>query len=403
MADESQQSKSPVTSPQSPVPSENKKVGSLVERLRSYESDVARLKNIPLAPVVPDRPLVEVRAPEPDPLDIAGKPPPYLDANGNTAATIEAANTLVSDVQKEDPQRAVDALHKEAPIQQFRTIQTDVADAAKQKHTTVSEIYEKQAKTDAIRRPAVIEDPKRSFFLLGLSGILIAGGLIALGGFYLIKTRPGTTPTVVVDVKNIVTTEGVKKFQLSDSQSLMDMIVAAKKDAPGTSNEIVKLVVSDTGTDQIDAEQFLTALSPSAPSWLARSFDPSVYLAGLHNGTNGWQVVLMFKYTSFENAYGGMLKWEETIADEWQPLFNSRQVNAAASIGSSSPQTSAPVIPTRFKDVVIKNKDVRVLEDSLGRRLILYSFVDPNVVVISTDQATLEEAFARLTTSKFVR
>jgi hypothetical protein len=404
MAEETPQSKSPVTSPQSPVPPENKKVGSLVERLRSYESDVARLKNVHLDPVVPDKPLIPtVREVPKNPLNIAGKPEPHIEVQGTTAKAVEATNTIVSNVVKEDPQKAVDALHKETPIQQFRTIQSDVASVAQEKKSTVQEFIAAEQQK-AIKKPAVVEDPKRGVYLLMLSGILIGGGLLALGGYFAIKYRPKPPAAIIIDQQNIVSNEKVKQITVAPGVNVVTYLLSAQKDTTGAKNEIVKLEFKEEGaTEPFTAEEFATRFSPTIPTWLARAFNP-VYLAGLHNGPNNWQPVMIFKVDSYENGYAGMLKWEETMADEFKDFYPQKTVRpVATTTASTSPSAPTQIIPTGFRDVIIKNKDVRVLEDASGRRLILYSFPDPTMLVITTDQAALEEAFARLTTSKFVR
>jgi hypothetical protein len=418
MADDSpQQSQNPQSKSQTikipnPIdtvsPAEKQKLGTFVERFRSFESDMARLKGIKLDPVVPEKPAVEFSKPEkPEQnfLDIAGKPEPYVEANGHTAEIINAAKADLPPIHREDPQTTIHALHKDDPIQQIRTIHTDVAQSLHEQRSTIPRAPLNSTTSPAVtqaQRPVqsqrvVIEDPKRSFLILGISGILIAGGLIALGGFYLIKTRPKPPTPVVVNEQIVIPTDRSKNVVLAGDQSLASLIAEAKNNDTYIKPEMVKLVVKD-GNRQINTEEFLTKLSPTIPDWFVRSLDPAVYLAAIYNGGNGWHPVFVFKIESYENGYAGMLKWEETIANEFKVLMP--QYSQAPVAATTSTAKATPMI---FKDIVVRNKDVRSLQDGFGRQSLLYSFADADTLVITTDQAALEEAFSRLTTSKFVR
>jgi hypothetical protein len=400
MADVSPQSPQPNQPPASPNQKNPPKLGSFVERLRSYETDIARLKGEPLQPVVPEKkvpppppPFVPPPEPKPD-LEIAGKPAPYIQVNGNTAQAVKAANTIVSDVKKEDPKKAVEALHKDTPVHSMRTIQTDAAQSVKENKNPIDDVIAAAAKQRPKR--TVIEDPKRSFYLLGLSGLLIIVGLITFGVFYLVKNAPKTPPAIVINPETVIPTEGKKELSLDPNQSLVSLLAVQERQAPGTPSEIVRFVIREgTSSAPIDGQRFATLLSNRIPDWLVRSFNPT-YMTGLYNASNGWQPIIIFKIDSYENAYAGMLKWEETMSDDLKVIINQKTA-------STTSTALNPITNTLFKDAVIKNKDVRVLEDKSGRRIMLYSFVDPQTLVITTDQATLEEVFARLTTSKFVR
>jgi hypothetical protein len=495
MAEETPQSKSSANiSPQSPVPpGKNEKVGSLVERLRSYESDVARLKGVALNPVVPDKevklvpnvpgkpiapkptvapaptpepiptgpsipagvnplniappppkvtthsqepllnqqpapkkptpevfpvgpaipagqnplnvapppPKVTTHSPDPllnrvppqNPSGIAGKPDLHIENPGKTVETLKAANTAVSNVVKEDPKKAVAALHKKEPFETMRTIQTDTATASKNpKPLSAQDILARELRKNPAKR-VVIEDPRRSFYLLMLSGILIAGGILALGGYYVIAHRPKPGPVIVVDQQTIITPEKTIEIIPQVEDTLMPLLVTARNDARSKKSELIKVSVKESETSAaVSAERFVTLLSPTVPSWLARSFAP-FYFAAIHTNETDPSLLLIFKVDNYENGYAGMLEWENTMAQEFGGFFPTKTTGT----------TTSAVTPSGFRDVVIKNKDVRVLEDASGRRLMLYSFYDPTTLVIATSQATLEEAFARLTTSKFVR
>jgi hypothetical protein len=56
-----------------------------------------------------------------------------------------------------------------------------------------------------------------------------------------------------------------------------------------------------------------------------------------------------------------------------------------------------------WKDGVLQNKDVRAFTKPDGTVLILYSFVDNNTIVITTDDKALSEIINRLEKQTFIR
>jgi hypothetical protein len=52
---------------------------------------------------------------------------------------------------------------------------------------------------------------------------------------------------------------------------------------------------------------------------------------------------------------------------------------------------------------VVKNKDTRILRDSHGNTVLLYSFINKETLIITTNEATFNEIYDRLTVSSFKR
>jgi len=56
-----------------------------------------------------------------------------------------------------------------------------------------------------------------------------------------------------------------------------------------------------------------------------------------------------------------------------------------------------------FVDVVIKNKDVRMLTDEYEHPILLYTFADKDTIILTTNEFTLKEILDRMTNRRFVR
>ncbi len=351
-------------------------IGSVVGRFRSFEADLAKLKGVPL----PEKKKVEQKPtePAPSPFSIAGKNENEVISYDKTYETLQAANFTPAPKPKEDPAKAVEALHKGSPLQSIRTISNDIAE----KKTSVEQIILAEREKN---RPRSTIDPKRSIFSILLSIILLAGGLLAIGFWYLTENNQQNPPPAIVNIKQIIPAESIKKISLASGESVASAIQTASNQQPSQSNKIVQLVFYDNTGSQLNGTDFSSLLSPSAPDWFNRSID-SDFFAGIYNAPEEGQPLFIFKVNSFESAYAGMLKWEQTMYEDLG--------FANAKVASTSPEWS---------DAIIKNKDVRVLKDSFGKDLILYSFTDKQTLLIAIGQEAFDEAVARLTTSNFVR
>ena len=74
-----------------------------------------------------------------------------------------------------------------------------------------------------------------------------------------------------------------------------------------------------------------------------------------------------------------MLEWEPFMAQDLSPFFDGAGLRGT------------------FEDVLVQNKDARVLKDSAGNVRLLYAFPNTETLLITTNQSTFLEVFGRLT------
>lgn len=331
-------------------------VGTLVERLRSYESDMARIRGIRLE----------------------SKSQPH-----------EISTAFVAPEVKKEVQ--------EAAQQYLRSKQI----------VTPKPVVAKMAQTPApapkpvdipVPQRVSFEQPKNHTFAIILVGIFIIGGLIGTS-IYMVKNRisaetpapvtekptaPVVTPVTVPTVANTTSTVQKpstlnQKTIIADSPTILDEINQEKTQTSGEANSFVSLIFTNEQTKKtLTITEFLDKLSPHLEPWFSRSL--TQYYVALHNSPTGWQPVFVFKTNSYQTAYAGMLRWESTMGQDFAGV-------AATSTAS-------------FKDAVIKNHDVRVLVDAKGNRSVFYSFIGTSTIVITTNEASLGETFSRLDPSK---
>ena len=101
----------------------------------------------------------------------------------------------------------------------------------------------------------------------------------------------------------------------------------------------------------------------------------------------GPKLFLIFETNDYNVAYAGMLQWEKSILND---LFDLFQVDIS---GERSELFERP-----FKDIIINNRDARILYDTNGTDILYYIFLDKNKIIITSSQEAIKEIIIRLNT-----
>ncbi len=281
-----------------------------------------------------------------------------------------------------------------SPLKQIRTFQGDVADALKVQNESVVSIQRKEQARRSLE-PEIekdISDERKKIIFLVL-GIIVLTSMGVLGGWYaytefinktappLLEAPPNRLISAAVEVDLDAT--GASRESLLNSLDEEWM-------RGGVPNGEVKHVILRTGTttprDILTTERFLNILKTRAPSALARAMSPIFMLGSVEWETSS--VFILVKLSSFENAFAGMLGWEGTILSDLGPLLGV----GGESLGGTS-----------WRDIVVKNKDARAIVDEAGEVLLLYSFFDNEILIITNHTETLDILVNRLSREKLIR
>ena len=100
---------------------------------------------------------------------------------------------------------------------------------------------------------------------------------------------------------------------------------------------------------------------------------------------------LLMRVDSYENAFAGMLDWEKNLKEDLLPLFQPEELIATI------PNDAV------FHDVTIKNKDARALTDAGGKSVLIYSFYNQNLLIITTTESALRTITSQLDTEALAR
>jgi hypothetical protein len=135
----------------------------------------------------------------------------------------------------------------------------------------------------------------------------------------------------------------------------------------------------------ITINRLFELLGVKVPATLFRSLRPD-FMLGVHS-FNKNQPFFILKTDYYDSAFAGMLEWESRLVEDLLPLFGR---------GDKVRELSQK----KWGDLVIKNKDTRVLRNFDGSIALIYMFKDQRTLIITTREDTLLEVSRRLDLTK---
>ncbi len=280
-------------------------------------------------------------------------------------------------------------------IRPLRTYEGDIQDALAHKDVSIARIAmaesarggKKNSLGEAAHKEESLGRSKKRFVII-LLGLIVIGGS-GIGGYLLytqtqekVNIEEAARPPLLIPVDS-------EKEILTGTFTRASLIEAIKKEMtlPLKVASVRALYLKEGMTRYADAKIFLRIAEVDLPGELSRSILES-FTIGIH-AFDGNHLFLIFKTDSYENAFTGMIAWESAMAEKFLPLFAGRNLQAGER--------------TSFQDVIIKNKDARVLKEVGGRPLLIYSFVDKQTLVITDSEVTIEELGRRISAQTLKR
>lgn len=274
-------------------------------------------------------------------------------------------------------------------IPPIRTFQSDIAEALKAQKGSVIKIavQEQQKRQD---QAAYTEVQKKSnvYFLVG--GILFFLLAVGLGGYYYLTVLPSQKEkeqiTTLTQKRNFVSGDHVTPVVITDITTLPTLL---NKQADALSlpvGAIEQLLFtyknSAGGSTVVPLEELLAQFNVSPPAEFIYSLFSDTYLFGVYQSTVQHRFIL-FRTRVFSNTFSQMLSWEPLMAESLSKLL----------IIPLDPQ-----IPVVFKDVIIKNEDVRV-GYAQDKEVIAYTFFGhkKELLLITKDTETMQILLNRFT------
>lgn len=423
-----------------PIPDPKNQAGDAQSRalhVRSFAKDLEFLKGdkkqnmqfttaaptpAVLPPAQPPKPVEEKKpVPVPPPAPKAPEPPP---PPVQPSAPPPPAPELPKDTAKEDLlarlRAKVSALHEkenapavpvppapQAPTEPappipltktpaagapIHTYKSDFAEYIDKKSANVFSVL--AAEKDSTEVPAEVlkkKDKPNVAFIIG--GMLILLGIVGTYAAYRWSHDLSLIPTQQA-VPSLVFADDKKELAGTGDELLSQLAAAAEQPLP-SGNVLITYVSTATTDDKGAIVRFPAAggvlirdLELPAPEILLRNVLDESTVGIIHAGEDT-RAFFIFRVSSFERTFAGMLEWERKIGTDLAPLYPLYQ-DPVQEVGTSTPPAASPA--PAFVDDVVANHDVRALRDHKNRTILIYGYRDKETLIIARD----ENAFAQL-------
>jgi hypothetical protein len=315
--------------------------------------------------------------------------------------------------------KPADSAKPNVSVAPLETYKGDIEKYVREKNVSVVSAAAAQARQRTQVRPISVaemaqEEPEekpphsRRFYAAFIGGGVICIAL-AVGLVYFVATRTGRLPIPPALEAPFIAVDGVVDIPVAPSEPSETLLANLEqaKDAStlslGLIEQLRPILASSTGgnVELMGAQTFLALVSPTIPVNLLRTIQPT-FLLGAHT-FDTHQPFIILKTDSYEEAFAGMLTWEDTMHSDLSPLFDytpSAQINGQTSTSTTPTQDSTDTQNTLnqsgFTDAIVENHDARVLENPAGDIYFLWTFIDQNTIVITTNEYTLREIISRL-------
>jgi len=289
--------------------------------------------------------------------------------------------------QKIEEKPAVKVENK--PIKALRTFAGDVEEAlSKGKSSSATIMIAEQKRRE--ERPELAPPPRvsmevknKTFFVTGVTIFIL--GLVVVGSvYYYINAKQ--VISVNTEDRPLVSSTKEKTLQLTGTkEQFVEKIIAENKAFSQPIDSILNLKIVNVVNINSDAESFLNYIAKRMPNELSRSFDAK-FMFGIYSFSTNEPFIIL-KTSDYGASYAGMLKWEKDMSRDLGELF---------SVPSS-------LYGASFVDEEYKNKDLRVLKDIDGKVLMVYSFIDKNTLLITSNENILSAILGKYVISSQVR
>lgn len=285
---------------------------------------------------------------------------------------------------------------KKGLLKQIRTFQGDVAEVLKKEKESLASIQQREHQkreslgAKDIPRPDSSDNSKaKLFYLITGTIILFVVGIVGIWYAYNEFSSKFTVPIASAPENRFISVDTETELVVTETSRetfIKNLSLVASETVSGQSKHVllVKKELEET-TRPLLTNEFFEILETKAPGSLIRALEPLFMF-----GTLGESVFVIIKIASFENTFAGMLSWEKNLGQDFGPLL------------STAPLLRDAPLESVFIDVTDRNKDIRVFKLE-GQDVLLYSFYENNMLIITDKIETFRIIIDRLTREKLSR
>ncbi len=301
-------------------------------------------------------------------------------------------------------------------IKVIHTYTSDMADMIRDNEMSVIKIA--LAEKDKREQETIYKEASGttlSKFSLIIGGVVLIGIAVVATYFVINKNKEANAPQQqVAEIETFISYNEKTFVDTTYMTSQIEISDAIKKEVISIKNtgSIKAIFLTRNVSDKpelLPLSNLIALMEISAPEALVRNLDQS-YMIGAYqslestvpktNEVDGAiipteivkpksHLFLIFQIKDYNQVYASMLAWEKTMLNDLFIPFN-------IDVGGDN----SNLFEKSWSDIIINNKDVRVLNDNLNKNLLYYIFVDKKTLVITDSQDTIKEIGTRLFTKE---
>tara|TARA_B100000745_G_scaffold149247_1_gene97556 strand:- start:1527 stop:3647 length:2121 start_codon:yes stop_codon:yes gene_type:complete len=228
--------------------------------------------------------------------------------------------------------------------------------------------------------PSPVDSPSRVPIYIYML-VIVGASLLGIGTsvYWFVSSTP-TQEAVVITIPSLIQTNTQVPIPLSQTRDeTYDNILSASLQSSETIQIYPTLKNPDGTTAPADAATVMQYMGYRAPGSFTRGIQEVTF--GSVGGTDPF---ILMRVGNFDTAFAGMLAWEQVMSIDLAPLFGS----PVSESYDPYARTDSQIRSAFFRDTIISNKSARILVDTNNTQRITYSFVQPNLILITTNTET---------------
>jgi hypothetical protein len=255
--------------------------------------------------------------------------------------------------------------------------------AEEQRRKEQEELYKKAEGTSVT---------KALFMIGGL--ILIVGSIVGI--YLLVNKKEEVVAPIVKKEEAKISADNILNIEYTED-SRIELLGKIKNEIKKIDKEdtINTIVVESKNTEdkpeKLSVKNFLATLNLKPEPSMVRALKDK-YEIGFHvyknkdtTATVSKNLFLLLDISDYNQVYADMLKWEKRIATESYNLFD---INIEGE--------NLNILESPFYDIVISNKDARVLYDKEKKGVLYYIFLNKDTLLITQSKESIQAINTRL-------
>lgn len=274
-------------------------------------------------------------------------------------------------------------------IKVLRTYTSDMADVIRDNEVSVIKIAlaekEKKEMDGSFDKAYSSRFTKIFMFVGGI--ILIAGAVI--GSILIFQKKEELSKPQVKNVSTFISYDLKSEIDVTEASSVSSLMSLIKRGWQSKIKNVEAIFLMKQAGEQfqmLTSKEFLFIIDSTIPESLERSLS-NKYLLGRYSNpavvSNEYSTFIIFETTDYNLAYASMLEWEKTMLRDLYLLLNIQITNNS-------------LFEKSWSDIIVDNRDTRVLYGENGQGILYYAFVNKDNFVISNSLETLKEIMNRL-------